>query len=283
MAHPAPVAGAAPARPASPRPADPPGRPGVDPAVPEDDAPRRRLLALLREALDAGRVRRLLLGRYRGAEPGLQRLLVRPLRLRDEEQLSFVYRYATRDVTKNLALEAGLEALDALLVRDFEHAHLLTDTQDIQLAVNRRGHARLQVGRLAAAPGVTPAPATLAHNREKNRFLDLDRPFLADLGVTNAQHELMPAMSRKWKQINKFIEVFSHALDVVAAGAGQAGARGRFRLRQGLPDVRDPRLPAQHARPRGEVTGVELREDMVALCNARGERAWPAGPGVQVR
>ena len=117
MAHPAPVAGAAPARPASSRPADPPG---VDPAASGDVAPRRRLLALLREALAAGNVQRLLLGRYRGAEPALQRLLVRPLHLRGEGQLSFVYRYATRDVTKNLPLEAGLEALDALLARDFE-------------------------------------------------------------------------------------------------------------------------------------------------------------------
>ncbi|MGA3683835.1 methyltransferase, partial [Pseudomonas graminis] len=53
---------------------------------------------------------------------------------------------------------------------------------------------------------------TAEHDRAKKRYLELSRPFLTDLGVTNKQHELIPAMSRKWKQINKFIDVFSHAL-----------------------------------------------------------------------
>jgi len=278
MAHPAPVAGAAPARPASPRPADPPGRPGVDPADPDDDAPRRRLLALLREALDVGRVQRLLLGRYRGAEPGLQRLLVRPLRLRGEEQLSFVYRYATRDVTKNLPLEAGLEALDALLVRDFEHAHLLTDTQDIQLAVNRRGQARLQIGRLAAAPGVTPAPATLAHDREKTRWVDLASPWLVDLGVTDAQHRLIPAMARKWKQIDKFVEIVDRAFAPLRWPAGRAVRVLDFGCGKGYLTF----ALHQHLSGRlgldAQVTGVELREDLVRLCSAAAARL--ATPGL---
>jgi hypothetical protein len=51
------------------------------------------------------------------------------------------------------------------------------------------------------------------HNREKQRFLSLDRPFLIDLGVTDEKHQLIPAMSRKWKQINKFIEIFQRAIN----------------------------------------------------------------------
>jgi hypothetical protein len=31
--------------------------------------------------------------------------------------------------------------------------------------------------------------------------------------VTDAQHRLVPAMARKWKQINKFVEVLDHALE----------------------------------------------------------------------
>jgi hypothetical protein len=62
--------------------------------------------------------------------------------------------------------------------------------------------------------------------------------------VTDAQGALIPSMSRKWKQINKFIEVFDHALaSAPVAAAGAAG--GRLRLGQGLPDLRHARLPAQ--------------------------------------
>ena len=42
---------------------------------------------------------------------------------------------------------------------------------------------------------------------------DRQMGFLRELGVTDAQHKLVPAMSRKWKQINKFVEVLDHAFD----------------------------------------------------------------------
>ncbi|MCE6984633.1 methyltransferase, partial [Pseudomonas frederiksbergensis] len=60
------------------------------------------------------------------------------------------------------------------------------------------------------------------HDREKKRYLELSRPFLQDLGVTDKQQALIPAMSRKWKQINKFIEVFDHALASAPVPPGQA-------------------------------------------------------------
>ena len=105
------------------------------------------------------------------------------------------------------------------------------------------------------------------HDREKHRLLALDRPFLAALGVTTPQHQLVPAMARKWKQINRFVEVFAHALDsaplaqaktlhVVDFGSGKGYLT--FAVHDWLRQVRG--VDAQ-------VTGVELRPDMVALCN----------------
>ena len=65
------------------------------------------------------------------------------------------------------------------------------------------------MGKRTAAATADAAPE---HNREKQRLLTLDRPFLAELGVTDAQQRLVPAMARKWKQINKFLEVIGAAL-----------------------------------------------------------------------
>ena len=46
------------------------------------------------------------------------------------------------------------------------------------------------------------------------RFDDEQRVrLLRELGVTDAQGRLVPAMSRKWKQINKFVEVLDLAFD----------------------------------------------------------------------
>ncbi len=119
-------------------------------------------------------------------------------------------------------------------------------------------------------------------------------PFLVALGVTTPAHQVVPAMARKWKQINRFVEIVGHAL--AEAGLVQPGAAQPLRLvdfgagrayltfavhdwlqRQGVPlDVR----------------GVELRADLVEQGNravrelglsglqlVQGDvMAWPAGP-----
>ena len=83
-------------------------------------------------------------------------------------------------------------------------------------------------------------------------------------------------MARKWKQINKFVEVLDHAIAASPlAGAGHArrpievldfgAGKGylTFAMHEHLQHTLG--LPVR-------VTGVELREDMVALCNAAAER-----------
>jgi SAM-dependent methyltransferase len=178
--------------------------------------------------------------------------------------LSFVYRYKTRDITKNLPLDEGVASIAGLLPASFKNAHLLSLTDEAQLEYSKKGKSSL----FKSKPQQLREVPSAEHNREKNRFLDLSRPFLSDLGVTNSKHELIPAMSRKWKQINKFIEVFSHALTssplaldkpVRVADFGS----GKGYLTFAIHDYLRNTLNAE-----GEVTGVELREDMVTLCNA---------------
>jgi SAM-dependent methyltransferase len=136
----------------------------------------------------------------------------------------------------------------------------------VQLMVSKKGRQTLMRGKASAS-----APPA-SHDREKHRFLDLDRAFLAELGVTNAQHQLVPAMARKWKQINKFIEVLDNALEssalksaarieVVDFGSGKGyltfAMHDYLRHTLGLP---------------ARVTGVELKGDMVALCSGAAQR-----------
>lgn len=226
----------------------------------------QRFLALLGESLGQGSFAQLLLSKHRGASPDLLRLTVREVQLKDQPVLSFLYKHQTKDITKNFARDEGLAQLRRLLWNDFQNAHLHTTEQEIQLAYSRKGKASLRVGRISNA-GAQPAPAGLGHDKQKHRFLELSRPFLHELGVTNAQGELIPAMSRKWKQINKFVEVFSHAL--AASSLATEGAihvadfgSGKGYLTFAMHDY------LRHVLGReATVTGVELREDMVALCS----------------
>lgn len=238
-----------------------------------------RFESLLADSAERDEWVKLVLAKYRGPLADLNRVLVRPVVLRGQPSLSFVWRHARRDVTKNLPLSQGLQEITRHLQDgEFGHAHLHTTRQEAQLllsaakkarasATEPRPQATLRMRPLAAQPQADgKTPSSSEHDRDKQRWVDLTRPYLRALGVTTAGHALVPAMSRKWKQINKFIEVF-------------AGARSRSPLAQ-APRIRVADFGcgkgyltfALHdhlvqAGVQAEVLGVELRSDLVELCN----------------
>ncbi|MEE4148554.1 SAM-dependent methyltransferase [Pseudomonas viridiflava] len=237
----------------------------VTPTASSSAAPdhRAQFLGLLDTSLSQNSLIKLVLAKYVGSEAELQRVIIKPLTVREQPCLSFVYRYKTRDITKNFPVAEAVDVIAGLIPESFKNAHLLSLTDEVQLEFSKKGKSTLFKSK---AQQEREAPAA-GHDREKKRYLELTRPFLTDLGVTNRQHELIPAMSRKWKQINKFIEVFSHALTssplkldqpVKVADFGS----GKGYLTFAIHDYLRNTLQAQ-----GEVTGVELREDMVTLCN----------------
>ncbi|MFN0300530.1 MAG: class I SAM-dependent methyltransferase [Burkholderiales bacterium] len=247
--------------------------PPTAPAPPRQDAgSRETFFAALQNSLSAETFVKLVLAKYVGAEPGLQQVAVRPVTLRGAAHWSLTYRYQTKDVTKNLAPAQALVTLADLLGASFRNAHLLTTTHTIEFATSKRGEVTL---RHKAAR--RDAASSREHNRAKRRFVELERPFLAALGVTDGQGRLIPAMSRKWKQIDKFIEVFSNAL----ASSVLAGARtirvmdfgaGKGYLTFAIHDyLRHALGVAAH------VTGVDLRPDMVQLCNDAARRLGVEG------
>jgi hypothetical protein len=231
------------------------------------DPTLQRFHALLAERLAQGRWLRLVLAKPMAAAADLQRLVVRAIVLKEQPVLSFVYSHTTRDITKNLSHGEGLALVATLLGTRFRNAHLFAPDGETQLMLSKKGKPHLSFHDAAtdgAAADDATAPAPAGHDREKQRWLDLQRPFLVALGVTTAQHQLVPAMARKWKQINKFVEIFAHALAaspladaqqlrVVDFGAGKAYLS--FAVHDWLRHTRG--LAA-------EVVGVELRPDLVA-------------------
>lgn len=237
---------------------------------------RAQFLAHLETSLAQHTFVKLVLAKYRGDEVELQRLVIRPVSVREQPCLSFVYSYKTRDITKNLPLPEGLEAIAALLPQAFKNAHLLSLTDELQLVFSKKDKSNLFIGQ-----AVQREAPSAEHNREKKRFLELSRPFLTDLGVTTSRHELIPAMARKWKQINKFIEVFSHALNASALPLDQPihaidFGSGKGYLTFAMHDYLRASLGLD-----ARVTGVELREDMVKLGNAAAARLEQPGLAFQ--
>ena len=239
-------------------------------ATPASLAPdhHAQFIDLLRSSLEQHAFIKLVLAKYVGDEPDLQRVIIKQLTVKDQPCLSFVYRYKTRDITRNLALGEGVASIGALLPASFKNAHLLSLTDEAQLEYSKKNKSSL----FKSKPQQLREAPSAEHNREKNRFLDLSRPFLADLGVTDSKQALIPSMSRKWKQINKFIEVFSHALTSSPLRLDQPVRVADFGSGKGYLTfaIHDYLRHSLHAE--GVVTGVELREDMVTLCNNAAQR-----------
>jgi hypothetical protein len=90
--------------------------------------------------------------------------------------------------------------------------------------------------------------------------------------VMNERQQPFPAMARKWKQINKFVEVFAHALEASPLAQAQRihvvdFGSGKGYLTFAVHDW------LRHTRGvEAQVTGVELRRDMVELCNGVARR-----------
>jgi hypothetical protein len=104
-----------------------------------------RFLTLLGAAVHEGTLVKLTLGKHRGTDATLKNIFIRPVALKAGPQLSFVYRHATRDITKNLPPAEALALITRLLGTDFLDAHLFTPAHTAQLEIATDGKARLSV------------------------------------------------------------------------------------------------------------------------------------------
>ena len=222
---------------------------------------RDRFLEKLRASLESGTFVKLTLSQPASAAAPLRNLYARVVELREGRHVSCVWRYATRDVTKNFAPAEALETIGKMLGVELERAHLFTTTGDWHLRCDADGEGRLK----AARPAFLQLPPP-GHDREKPRAISVQSDFLRALGVTNADGQPRPGMADKLRQIERFTELLGHLVDdsplrdrrevrVVDMGAG----KGYLTF-----------ATCEFFRARGvaaQVTGIELRAELVELTN----------------
>jgi len=217
---------------------------------------------LLSTSVESNTVVKLLLSKYRGADKSLNRVTIRPLILQNEAVLSFVYEHQTNHITKNYSYQLALVEIKTLIGEDFKSAYLTLLDAQVQLEFSKKG--KLKISQHQAKQNQS---AVVTHNREKNRFVDIQRPFLTALKVTDKQQKLIPAMSNKWKQINKFIEVFSQALDVSPHDKNTPLNVVDFGSGKGYLTFAIHDYLRHTINNNAQVTGVELRQGLADLCN----------------
>lgn len=235
---------------------------------------RDRFLALLRDAGTEGTLVKLTLGKPRGEDRSLRNLFVRPVKLRSGTHWSFLWRHATRDVTKNFVPEEALPNIDSLIGHDFLDAHLFTTHLSAQLETDSNGAARIRVKQ---QPG-SPAPATpVVHDRAKPRLIPPDAPWLRALGVTNERGHPREGMSDKYRQIQKFAEIIAHLVEESFPVSRKSSASAPTTMPLETPPLRIVDMGAgkgyltfaiaEMMRQRARVVGIEARGELVDFCN----------------
>jgi len=215
----------------------------------------------LRDSLEVGSFVKITLSKPCGEDLALRNCYGRLIDLKDGPALSLLYRYATRDVTKNNAIKAGTEKLGEMLGGQFEEAHLFTTGGDWRLRWNSEG-----IGGLKASRPVFAIQPTASHDRVKTHALE-NSAFLQALGVTHPDGASKAGMADKLRQVQRFVEILGHhvnesplhnakSVKLCDMGAGKGYltfAAHEFFLKRGV-EVQS--------------TGVELRSDLVEKTNA---------------
>jgi hypothetical protein len=222
---------------------------------------RDRFLALLSTAITTGSLVKLTLGKPASppADPTLENLLIRPIALKSGPHLTFVWRHAQRDATKNLLPAEGLNLVTYLLGREFLDAHLFTATHTVQLETKPDGSARVRAKATASATALGPA----AHDHAKNYLIPANAPWLRALGVTNDQGQPRTEQAAKFRQIQKFAELIQTSVAETFPNAETPIHVADMGSGKGYLTFAVATLLGAGA----TVTGREVRPELVDLCN----------------
>ncbi len=218
-------------------------------------------LASIKESLENQTFVKLSLGNYKGADESLKNVYIKRILVKKEEKLSFNYRYKTRDIVKNYAIDESFLGIENLFNDGFRVATLFTTGFDLIVEIQNEANARI---RKVAATN-TNAPS-LEHNVAKQRLITAEhKSYLHSLGITDAAGNVLKHSQDKYRQIDHYIQILSSLLKEIPAEkllkVADMGS-GKGYLTFALYDYLSTNLGIKP-----QVTGVEIRKELVDLCN----------------
>ncbi|WP_316812992.1 SAM-dependent methyltransferase [Pedobacter heparinus] len=215
----------------------------------------------LSQSITTGVFVKISMGNYQGNEKELKNIYVRLVKIKRAAMLSFTYRYKTRDIIKNFPVTEGITLTGNFISNDFRIATLFTTEKEVILE-----HGKHQLISVREKEVKTKVQPTLAHNKEKKRIIQPGgKSYLQELKISDADGNVFKNAQDKYRQINQYIEILTALIRELPAGKinnvvdmGSGKGYLTFALYDYLHHVL--KLDAK-------VTGVEYREDLVALCN----------------
>lgn len=236
------------------------------------------LYSMIEAAVSSGSLRRAVFSGPGPVAGQILRVDIRPVTLRGQTLLQFASRTATQEFHRNCLPGESLSDFQQLLDGRYRNVFLELPSERLQGVLGPRGNS----WKLHRQPTVLPAaavsadslspPAVPAHDRQPNYIIPAGVPcaFLQACGLMDQRGNVKAAQSRKFRQINRFLE-FVHdiaevlpcdrQIRVVDFGCGKSYLT--FAVHYLLKTVlkRDCRI-----------TGLDRRSDVVSGCQRIAER-----------
>lgn len=201
------------------------------------------------------------IGNKREKSADLKNVFIKPVLLKNSIKLSFVYRYPTKDITKNFDVKEAIILIEKMLQNEFYNADVFTTENDIHFAIQKNESIKI-----IKKPATLNTNSVQQHDKEKVRIIkSTDSIYLKELGITTVEGVVKKDKQDKFKQINRYVEIidgiikdlnFSNNLEIVDMGSGKGY------LTFALYDYIKNKLNLS-----ASVTGIELREELVDKCN----------------
>ena len=204
---------------------------------------------------------KLILSDKRNKTSDLKNIIVTIVKLKNGFFMNFVYRYNTKDITKNYTEKEGIELIKSALENDFFNANLYSKTQDIILQIKPNEQIIMKTKN-----SILDKPNIFSHDKTKKRLIKIEKSvYLRELEIVNANGEIRREMNDKYKQINQYIELLNPYMSdkllfdnchIVDMGSGKGYLT--FALYDYITNSLHKKI---------KMTGVEMRPDLVNTCN----------------
>lgn len=197
----------------------------------------------------------------------LNKIVVKYVEIKDEPNLQFVYKYDRQDVTKNFSVEDGIKQLQNMIGNNFLDNILYTTKEDWELKYNNKREPKIYKQK----PTFSEA-ADGSHDEQKKRLLSTrNNVYLKSLGITDQKGEIIPSMSAKYKQVEKFVEIIDSLSGSIkdckpAKIADMGSGKGylTFATYDYLTNAKEMEIDMQ---------GIETQENLVKFCNNIAQKA----------
>ena len=131
----------------------------------------------------------------------LKSILARRVVIKGKPLISVVYRHDTKDVTKNCILSDFADLCKDWLENHFFNATFTLATVEYRFLSNKKNAS------LKTTDVETDLSHTAAHDHLKKRLIAENVPFLRSLGISSDKGRVFQSSQRKFRQINKFVEI----------------------------------------------------------------------------